>query len=127
MDDVSAQPSVPVLLGFLAGHPIGKIHEIRVWCGHCCAWHIHGVEPWAAPGTKALRLAHCFAPRSPYKETGYCIEVGYAAYEDVRKQVRSATTGQQLLLAQGRVTPGIEKMRTQRPPVDVRPRESAQV
>lgn len=125
MDDVSGETEVPVLLGFLAGEPIAKVHEIRVWCGHCCSWHIHGVEPWARPGTKALRLAHCFAPGSPYKESGYCIEVAYARYEDVRRQVRSATTGQQLLLAEGRTTPSLERMRRQAAPMDSRGRKPA--
>ncbi|MFH9203175.1 hypothetical protein ACH4KT_37945 [Streptomyces anulatus] len=125
MDDVSVKTAVPELLGFLTGEPIAKVHEVRVWCGHCCSWHIHGVEPWALPGTRALRLAHCFAPGSPYKESGYCIKVANAAYDDVRRQVRSATTGQQLLLAEGRVTPSIERMRSQAPPVDTRVRRSA--
>lgn len=122
MDAVSAETRVPVLLGFLAGEPISKVHEVRVWCGHCCSWHIHGVEPWARPGTKALRLAHCFAPGSPYKETGYCIDVAHATYEEVRRQVRSATTAQQLLLAEGRTTPSIERMRGQSAPLDTQAR-----
>lgn len=118
MDELIGKADEPELLGFLAGEPIGKVHEVRVWCQYCASWHIHGVEPWAPAGTEAYRVAHCFAPGSRYKETGYRIKVAYARYEDVHRQVRSATTGQQLMLAEGRTTAAIERMRQQSAPQD---------
>jgi len=51
--------------------------QLRVWCGHCRAWHYHGRGvPGGAPRSRAAyghRAAHCHRPGSPYRETGYVL------------------------------------------------------
>ena len=61
---------VPVLRGRIVGR--GPDRRARVWCQYCETFHLHSPEP-------GYRVAHCpgapVGPESPYKESGYIIEV----------------------------------------------------
>lgn len=43
-------------------------HRVAVWCDWCRIWHYHG----NAPGHRA---PHCKVPGSPYKKTGYILQI----------------------------------------------------
>ena len=43
-------------------------HGWRVWCCYCKRWHQHGAQP-------GHRVAHCHVATSPYKATGYVLEL----------------------------------------------------
>jgi hypothetical protein len=43
-----------------------KDGHLAVWCQYCKAWHRHG-----APA--GHRIAHCWNPKSPYRESDYVL------------------------------------------------------
>ncbi|MFI2206999.1 helicase associated domain-containing protein [Streptomyces sp. NPDC020192] len=54
---------------FIEDHDSGQ-QTIRVWCRWRCHWHEHGYSGIPI-GDTADRASHCYAPDSPYKDTGY--------------------------------------------------------
>ena len=44
------------------------VHGWRVWCAYCKRWHYHAGEP-------GHRAAHCHVATSPYRQTGYILEL----------------------------------------------------
>ncbi|MFF2650368.1 hypothetical protein [Streptomyces sp. NPDC058045] len=103
---------VPVLPGYIQGSG-SKFRDLRVWCRWCCHWHTHGPEP---VGSTTHRIAHCFATDSPYRETGYWIEVSATDYDDVARKVKSASAAQQRAMSTGRVSDAVKRLRDQPSP-----------
>jgi len=69
MKSAAKYPRVPA---YLVGSPGRK--QLRVWCGWCDAWHIHGAGEEGASEYPLYghRVAHCHTD-SPYKNTGYTL------------------------------------------------------
>jgi hypothetical protein len=105
---------VPTLLGFLDGHHRGSKDtcRLRVFCNYCVVWHEHGVR---CNQRRADRVAHCTSRTSPYRKTGYDIEITDIPFSEVENTVRLATMRQQWVIAEGRTTPSIEGLRRQQP------------
>lgn len=102
---------VPVLPGFIDQR--ARAADLRVWCRWCCHWHTHGAVP---AGTVVHRLAHCYAPDSAYRQSGYWIDVSDRPYREVAKSVRPATAAQQRAMCGGRVSGAVQRLRNQPPP-----------
>lgn len=90
---------------------------LRVWCDWCCVWHSHGVPCDVSAGTVTYRLPHCYAPDSPYRRSGcdYGIRVSAVPFEDVERSVRRVSSSQERVIREGRCTPGVRRLREQRP------------
>ena len=43
-------------------------YQYHLWCQYCGVWHMHGRG-------NGHRVAHCYKPDSPYKQTGYILEL----------------------------------------------------
>lgn len=102
-----------VLPGHLEPHPGGDL--LRVWCRWCCIWHQHGAAG-EGPGHLTHRVAHCWAPDSPYQDSGYQILISPVSYATAKKEVRSATPAQQRAIREGRITAAVQRLRDQSPP-----------
>ncbi len=104
----------PVLVGFVT---IGRnTGSINAWCPWCCNWHSHGYTD-ETPGTTTHRAAHCRAADSPYRSTGYYLHISDAPWGPFQNRMKVANFRQQQIIADGRTTPGIEKLRAQPQPV----------
>ncbi|MDZ7641640.1 MAG: hypothetical protein U5J62_06435 [Desulfurivibrio sp.] len=76
--EVSPGQPTPVLAAYDdgPGH-----HHLRVWCPHCATWHVHGRGGPGAPpqrgreGCAGDRVAHCTTANSPYRRSGYILDV----------------------------------------------------
>ena len=104
----------PVLPGFIQDYDSGQ-QALRVWCAWCCIWHEHGYTGTPV-GDTADRVAHCFAPDSPYKDTGYNILVSATPFSAARTTVRKANVTQERSIRDGRITPTVQQLRDQAPP-----------
>ena len=49
--------------------------SLRVDCDYCKKQHIHGLTDDLLAGQKSHRSAHCPDPDSPYKKSGYYIQI----------------------------------------------------
>lgn len=69
---------VPILPARVTPASAGRVAQAHVWCQHCEDVHSHG----AVPG---LRGAHCTREESPYKATGYDLDLQgeTTSHEDV--------------------------------------------
>lgn len=110
---------VPVLAGFIerrtknvAGPPAMLL---RVWCRWCCRWHEHGLGG-SAVGDYTHRVAHCYAPDSPYDKAGYWILVSAASFASRRKGMRAATVYQRSAIRSGRISEAVQRLRDQPTP-----------
>ncbi|MEU6672205.1 hypothetical protein [Streptomyces sp. NPDC046727] len=104
----------PVLPGFIQDHDSGQ-QTLRVWCRWCCIWHEHGHTATPA-GDTTDRTAHCFAPDSPYKDTGYNILVRSTPFSAAQTMVRKASVTQERSIRAGRITRTVQQLRGQAPP-----------
>ncbi|WP_132251544.1 hypothetical protein [Methylobacterium segetis] len=59
---------VPILPAFVTPAAAGRVAQAHVWCQHCETVHSHG----AFPGHRA---AHCYRKESPYRATGYELDI----------------------------------------------------
>jgi hypothetical protein len=59
--------SSPVLPAFAT-----KSGSWKVWCRYCNLWHYHGPLP-------GHRSAHCRVATSPYRRTGYVLQLAESA------------------------------------------------
>ena len=50
----------------LPAYDTGANYEI--WCQYCRKWHLHG-------RANGHRVSHCYVETSPYKRTGYVLEL----------------------------------------------------
>lgn len=105
---------VPVVPGFIQDHD--QVPTLRVWCPWCCRWHGHG-RAGTQIGDTADRAAHCYAPDSPYKATGYNILVSATPFAAVAKTVREASVAQERSIREGRINAAVQRLRDQPPPV----------
>lgn len=109
----------PVLAGFIERRTQGVAGPpamlLRAWCRWCCDWHGHGLAGTAV-GDYADRAAHCYAPDSQYKETGYHIMVTDTPFSTVRKTMKAATAHQTRAIWQGRINEAVQRLRDQPPP-----------
>lgn len=106
--------NTPVLPGFIEDHDRGQ--SLRVWCRWCCIWHEHGYTGTRV-GDTTDRVAHCFAPDSSYRETGYTILVSGTPFSAAQAMVRKANVTQERSIREGRITPTVQLLRVQEPPV----------
>lgn len=104
---------VPVVPGFIQDHH--QVPTLRVWCSWCLLWHEHGLAGTKV-GDTADRAPHCYAPDSPYKETGYNILVSATPFSAVAKTMRKATAAQERSIREGRISGAVQKLRDQPPP-----------
>lgn len=109
-DTQPLRDGIPVLPGYIDQR--GQYADLRVWCRWCCHWHTHGAQ---LVGTTAHRIAHCYAPDSEYRATGYRIEVHPVPYSSVVGSVRSATAAQRRAMAVGRISDAVRRLREQHP------------
>jgi hypothetical protein len=73
----------PVLRGFLFTNPDFNSYAISVYCPYCKSWHMHGLAEDELDLTKKFpqltgnshRVAHCTSKTSPFKKTGYYLEL----------------------------------------------------
>lgn len=111
----------PVLLGFIERRTKGVAGPpamlLRVWCRWCCRWHEHGLAD-AKPGDRTHRSAHCTAPDSSYRRTGYTILVAVTRFSAARKTIRQASLQQRSAIAAGRVSAAVQRLRDQAQPAD---------
>lgn len=101
---------VPVVTGFIEDHDQGR--SLRVWCSWCCRWHEHGYTGTQV-GDTTDRAAHCYAPDSPYKETGYNILVSGTPFPSVAKTMRKATVAQERAIRAGQINEKVQQLRDQ--------------
>lgn len=99
----------PVLAGYIERHSEGT--DLRVWCRWCCHWHTHGLT--LGVGDYEDRSAHCYAPDSPYKETGYLIHVTDTPFSAIRRVMKKATVAQRAAISVGRISPAVQRLREQ--------------
>lgn len=92
--------AAPVLPAFTTPADARGAAQARVWCGWCEAYHWHS----ASPGHRA---AHCTQEESPYRATGYVLDVQgdtsdewiavphaiYAGRETLKRVIEDATPG----------------------------------
>lgn len=108
--------AAPVLPGYIERRTRGIAGPaamlLRVWCCWCCSWHTHGLAG-ATPGDVTDRAAHCFAPDSPYDQTGYRIRVAAAPFFTVRSTLQQATRNQRAAIRRGRVSAAVQRLRDQ--------------
>lgn len=88
---------------------------LRVWCRWCCSWHTHGLAD-STPGDVADRPARCFAPDSPYRQTGYLIHVTNKPFFTVRSTLQQATRNQRSAIRRGRLSAAVQRLRSQPAP-----------
>lgn len=113
MSEQAPQTLVPVVPGFIQDHP--EIPTLHVWCAWCLRWHEHGLAGTKV-GDTADRAAHCYAPDSPYKDTGYNILVSGTPFSAVVKSMRKATAAQQRAIREGRINARVQQLRDQPAP-----------
>lgn len=54
----------------LLAEPIpGDAIQVKAWCPHCVAWHLHGRGCPNAKGDLGHRAAHCES--GPFRDAGY--------------------------------------------------------
>ena len=111
--------TTPVLPGFIEERTEGVAGPpamlLRVWCRWCCIWHTHGYTGTKV-GETTDRAAHCIAPDSPYKRTGYNVLVSGTPFSAVAKTMRKATPAQARAIRDGRISEAVQKLRDQAPP-----------
>ena len=117
---------IPTVTGFIGERPRGFPGrcQLYVWCDWCVRWHCHGVACDERPGTFTHRAASCCdnTEQSAYKRHGYRIRISAHPCERVARSVREANSLQRSIICHdGRTTPGIERLREQRPTVVLRP------
>lgn len=100
----------PTLTGLI--HAPGPTALLTVWCRWCCDWHAHGLAD-GLPGDTTHRTAHCWAPDSPYKKTGYYILISDTPWSTFERSYKTANRVQQACILDGRITTGIERLRNQ--------------
>ena len=119
-----AEAGSPVLPGYIERRTRGVAGPaallLRVWCCWCCSWHTQGLAG-ATPGDVTDRAAHCFAPDSPYEQTGYRIRVTAAPFFTVRSTLQQATRNQRATIRRGRVSAAVQRLRDQSAPADTAP------
>jgi hypothetical protein len=103
----------PVVAGFIEQHSEGT--DLRVWCRWCCNWHTHGLT--LGVGDYEDRSAHCYAPDSPFKRTGYVILVTDTPFSTMRRLMRTASVAQRAAISAGRLTAAVQRLREQPVPV----------
>jgi hypothetical protein len=110
----------PVLAGFIERRTKGVAGPpamlLRVWCRWCCTWHTHGLAD-GKPGDHTDRSAHCTAPDSGYRKTGYTIRITDVPFSTARKTVRQATLAQRAAIGSGRISDAVQRLRDQPQPV----------
>lgn len=114
---VRARLAAPTLYGFIGKQP-GEpevLRQVFAWCTWCATWHRHGDQD-NQPGDILHRYPHCSSD-SPYKATGYLIAVTNIPLREVYGRLRRATDSQLAAIGDGRLTPAIERLRAQVPPV----------
>lgn len=107
---------VPVLAGFIERRTKGVAGPpallLRVWCRWCCRWHEHGLAD-GKPGDVTDRSAHCTAPDSTYRKTGYAIRITDVSFSAARKTIRQATLAQRAAISSGRISAAVHRLREQ--------------
>lgn len=113
--------NAPVLPGFVEKRTTGVAGPpamlLRVWCRWCCRFHEHGLAD-GKPGDVTDRSAHCYAPDSPYKATGYQIRITSTSYTAAKKTVRQATMNQRANIQHGRISDAVQRLREQPAPTN---------
>ena len=111
----------PVLPGFIERRTAGVAGPpamlLRVWCCWCCRFHEHGLAD-GKPGDETDRSAHCTAPDSPSKRTGYAIRISAVSYTKARQGIRQATINQRAAISSGRISAAVQRLRDQAPPAE---------
>lgn len=109
------ESGTPLLAGFIDSDDDGN--QLNVWCMFCVKWHYHGCptteDEGAHIGLITHRVAHCYMPWSPYKRTGYYIEITDIPFSCVEKSVKLANTRQLEIMQKGRTTPAIDRLHLQ--------------
>lgn len=59
---------IPILIGKKINRKPAIMNQIKVWCGYCERFHVHGFP-------EGHRVAHCTNSKSPYLKTGYIIKL----------------------------------------------------
>jgi len=49
--------------------------QLKAWCPFCATWHLHGAGSGLGPREKSHRVAHCTEPDSPFRQTGYYLQM----------------------------------------------------
>jgi hypothetical protein len=110
---------IPVLAGFIERRTAGVAGPpamlLRVWCRWCCRFHEHGLAD-GKPGDYADRSAHCTAPDSTYRDTGYVIRITDVPFSTAKKTVRQATLAQRAAISSGRISAAVQRLRDQEHP-----------
>lgn len=113
-----AQLSAPTLYGLLGQQP-GEptaLRQVFAWCPWCANWHRHG-DQTSQPGDVLHRVPHCTSHRSPYQERGYLVAVTNTPLADVYRHMKRSTFEQRQIIADGRTTPTIDRLRAQVLPI----------
>lgn len=113
-----ARLAAATIFGFIGKEPGTSLTftQVFAWCSWCANWHRHGDET-SRPGDILHRYAHCASNRSPYAEAGYLTAVTNIPLAVVYGRMRRASAAQAHAIRDGRLTPAIERLQAQVPPV----------